>query len=157
MAVSARVGAVLCIDHGTRKSGFALADALRIAVRPLETWRGAGDSPALLEHVARLCDEWDVAAVVVGWPTGAGGAEAPRTAEVRSFCRRLAQRMPRIVPWIHDEHLSTKAAEDLLREAGIPRGQHRALRDSWSALVILRDWIASGEPHRTAPDPPTMG
>ncbi len=102
MALTARPGAVLCIDHGTRKSGFALADPLRIAVRPLETWRGPGDSPALLDHVARLCAEWDVALLVVGWPTGAGGAEAPRTREVRAFCRSLAQRLPHLSPWVHD-------------------------------------------------------
>lgn len=152
--MSTRARAVLCIDHGTRKSGLALADGLRIAVRPLATWHGAGDSPALIEHVASLCAEWDVTTLLVGWPTGPGGAELPRTAEVRAFCERLALRLPDLDRWVHDEHLSTKAAEELLREAGIPRREHRALRDSWSALVILRDWIASGEPRRAVPAAP---
>ena len=45
-----------------------------------------------------------------------------------------------------DERLSTKEAEALLRDAGHFGEERKARRDSWSALVILRDWIAAGEP-----------
>jgi putative holliday junction resolvase len=146
-------GAVLAIDHGAHKTGFAAADGLRIAVRPLEVWRGAGASDALLEHVLRLVAEREVRTVLVGWPCRPDGAPGPRALEVGAFLTRLAGRLPGVELLIHDERLSTKAAEELLREAGIPRRKHRELRDSWSALVVLRDWIASGEP-RVAPPPP---
>jgi RNase H-fold protein (predicted Holliday junction resolvase) len=46
----------------------------------------------------------------------------------------------------YDERLTTKAAEDLLREMGVAPSERRRLKDSYSALVLLRDWIASGEP-----------
>jgi len=46
----------------------------------------------------------------------------------------------------HDERLSTKSAEELLRETDLSPEERRARRDSISALVILRDWIAAGEP-----------
>ena len=40
-----------------------------------------------------------------------------------------------------DERLSTKEAEELLRDAGHRGREARQMRDSWSALVILRDWL----------------
>ena len=36
--------------------------------------------------------------------------------------------------------------EDLLHEAGFHGDDMKARRDSWSALVLLRDWIETGEP-----------
>lgn len=151
-AASATPGPVLAVDHGSRKCGFAAADPLRIAVRPLEAWRGGGTSAELLEQVAHLVARHEARTVLVGWPSRPDGSAGPRAAEVRAFCERLVARLPSVEVLVHDERLSTKAAEDLLREAGIPRHRHRELRDSWSALVVLRDWIEAGEP-RTPPPP----
>lgn len=151
MSGQARPGAVLAIDHGEKKTGFAGADPLRIAVRPLSVWRGAGHSPELLAEIARQVHERDVRTVLVGWPVRADGGEGPRAKEVRAFCERLGAHLPALELFVHDERLSTRGAEDLLREAGIPRLRQRELRDAWSALVVLRDWIASGEPATRLP------
>jgi putative Holliday junction resolvase len=136
----------IAIDHGTRRTGFAVADPLRITAVPLATWRGAGDAPELLEHIDGLLAERDVGTLVVGLPLDMDGGEGPRAAEVRVFALRLARRFPalEVVTW--DERLTTKEAEALMSEAGVARRDRRAERDAWSALVILRDWIASGEP-----------
>jgi len=139
-----RAGAVIAIDHGTKKSGFAVADALRITTEPLEPFRGPGDSAALLDHVAGLLAERDVSTLLVGLPRLASGDEGLRAADVRAFAARLAARFPGVDVVLHDEHLTTKAAEDLLREAGHRGLAARARRDSWSALVLLRDWLAAG-------------
>jgi putative Holliday junction resolvase len=138
--------AVLAIDHGTQRTGFAAVDALRIAALPLDAYAGDGAGPALLEHVAGLAAERSVRVLLVGLPRRADGSEGQRAADVRAFAARLAQRLPACALVFHDEHLTTKAAEELLREAGAPRAQWKARRDSLSALVLLRDWLASGEP-----------
>ena len=49
--------AVLAVDHGTKKTGFASTDALRTAEWPLECWHGPGDSEELIEHIATLVAE----------------------------------------------------------------------------------------------------
>ena len=146
MNKAARPGAVLAIDHGSKRAGFAVSDALRISSQALESWRSHPAQPALLEHVAALLRERDVGIILVGLPLNMDGSEGPRTAEVRSFVRELAARFPDLEVIAHDERLSTKAAEDMLREAGHHGAARRARRDSWSALVILQDWIACGEP-----------
>lgn len=137
-----RPGAVIAIDHGTKRTGFAVADALRIATEPLETFRGAGDSPQLLQHIARLLDERDVEVFVVGMPFNMDGTLGPRGADVERFIARLTARFPDVRIAAHDERLTTKAAEELGRELGFHGAALRARRDSLSALVLLRDWLA---------------
>jgi putative Holliday junction resolvase len=142
----ARAGAVIAIDHGTKRTGFAVADPLRITIQPIGNFEGPGSGRELIDHIASLVGERDVAVFLVGLPQHADGSLGARALEVGAFIERLRARFSSIEVIPYDEHLSTKAAEDLLREAGF-HGQHRkARRDSWSALVILRDWIAAGEP-----------
>lgn len=144
--MSARRRAVIAIDHGTKRCGFAVVDALRIAVHALEPYRGPGDASGLFDALARLLAERDVEAFLVGMPFNMDGSAGPRAAEVQRFAAQLARRFPgvRVIPY--DERLTTKAAEELLREAGHRGADARARRDSWSALVLLRDWLESGEP-----------
>ena len=139
-------GAVLAIDHGTKRTGFAVVDALRIASHALDPYHGPGDGNELLDHIARMLGERDVRMFLLGLPVNMDGTEGPRAAEVRAFAARLAQRFPRIPVRMWNETLTTKAAEELLRESGHRGKDARARRDSWSALVLLRDWIESGEP-----------
>jgi putative Holliday junction resolvase len=139
-------GAILAIDHGTKRTGFAVADALRITAQALDVWEMGSSRRSLLDHVAQLLAERSVATIVVGLPLNMDGSEGGRAAQVKAFARELAVRFPELEIVAYDERLTTKAAEELLREAG-HHGQARKIRrDSWSALVILRDWIDSGEP-----------
>lgn len=136
----------MAIDHGSLKSGFASADALRIAVAPLAPVRARGDGPELLEHVARLAHERELNTILIGLPLDRDGAETAQCAQVRAFAERLAARLPNIEFVFWNEHLTTQAARDLLVDEGLPLARRKELRDSYSALVLLRDWIGAGEP-----------
>lgn len=137
------IGSVLAIDHGTKRTGFAVTDGLRIATTVLETCQAGGLAPELLDHIDGLFEERDIRVFLVGMPTNMDGTEGPRAAEVREFMSALHTRFPRIALTTQDERLSSKEAEELMREAGHPPKDRRALRDGFSALVILRDWLRS--------------
>lgn len=137
---------VLAVDHGSKKSGFAASDPLRIATRALGVFRGAGDGPELVEYTARLVQEHDADTLVVGWPVHADGTEGARCEQVRRFVTRLRERLPGVRLVLHAEHLTTREAEGLMAERGLSRRAAREARDAWAALVLLRDWIESGEP-----------
>jgi putative Holliday junction resolvase len=141
----AQRGGVLAIDHGAKRTGFAVADPLRIVVQPLDVWHGDGASDALLDEIARLLGERDVATLLVGLPLNMDGSEGGQAAAARAFARRLAERFAplEVVTW--DERLTTHEALDLLRQAGHHGAARKARRDAWSAWVLLRDWIESGE------------
>lgn len=142
----------LAIDLGTKRTGFASTDALRIATRPLEVWSGAGGEEALIEHTARLVDEFGARTLVVGLPYNMDGSLGPRARATVAFMHALAARLPRVAVVARDERLTTKEAEELLREAGHHGEARKARRDSWSALVLLRDWIEAGEPLEPLPE-----
>jgi putative holliday junction resolvase len=144
--VSARKLSALGIDHGERRCGFAVADPLRLSTTPLAAWRDDANGPPLLEHIAALLAERDVGTFVIGLPYNMDGSEGSRSAEVRAFAALLAKRFPAIALVFVDERLSTKVAEDLMRDARIPPRERKAHKDGFSALVLLRDWIEAGEP-----------
>ena len=139
-----RKGAVIAIDHGTKSTGFAVTDALRASLQPLAPFRGG--RAELLDHIEELAGERDVEAFVVGLPLNMRGDEGPRAKDVRGFLAELAARFPLVRVVALDERLTTKAGEELLREQGVRGARARELRDSASAVVLLRDWLASGEP-----------
>ena len=136
----------LAIDHGERRCGFAVADPLRLATTPLVAWRDDANGPALLDFIAALLAQRDVGAFVIGLPYNMDGSEGSRAAQVRTFAALLAARFPRVPIAFVDERLSTKAGEDLMRDAAISPRDRKAHKDSFSALVLLRDWIEAGEP-----------
>ncbi len=145
------MGVVLAIDHGTKKTGFAVAPGIpgmRLLTEPLDVAHVAGDE--LLEHVAALCAERDVERILIGLPMDMDGGETGRAKEVRAFGSELAAFLGErklaapISYW--DERLSTREADALLVAAGHTGEERKKRRDSWSALVVLRDWIEAGEP-----------
>ena len=135
---------ILAIDHGTKRTGFAVADALRITVAPLSAYHGAGDGEGLLEHVAGLAEERELETILVGEPLNMDGSPGSRAVDVAKFVARLRERLPALEVTLVDERLTTKEAEARLAEAG-HHGQARvARRDSWSAAILLEDWIRAG-------------
>lgn len=137
-------GSLIGIDHGTKRTGFAVADPLRITCGPLENFEG--EPGELLDHIATLLEERTVATFVIGLPLNMDGSEGPRSAEVRAFGAKLSERFSGIQVAYQDERLSSKVAEELLRDGGYRQRDRKANRDGMSAFVILRDWIEAGEP-----------
>ena len=137
------MGVVIAIDHGTKKTGFAVADGMRIITEPLDVFHGTGDD--LLGHIAGLCEERDVERFVIGMPYDMDGTESGRAAEVRTFGEELTAYLGTkfgVIPITYqDERLSTKEADALLVEAGYTGEARKIRRDSWSALVFLREWL----------------
>ena len=140
---SIRKGA-LGVDHGSKRTGFAATDPLRLVVTPLEAPEG-GD-PAALKELAKLLDERDISHLVVGYPWNMDGTKGGRAAEVDRFILEVEARFPELVIVRQDERLSTKEAEERLREAGYHGKDRKVRRDPWSAMVLLEDWIRDGEP-----------
>jgi putative Holliday junction resolvase len=136
-------GGVLAIDYGERKCGFASTDALHLAREPLDGLRHDGDEERLLAHLARLLGERDVARIVLGKPLHMDGTPGARAAATAAFAARLRARFPalEVIEW--DERLTSKEAEERLRAAGRRGRAIKAERDSWSALVLLEDWLAA--------------
>lgn len=99
----------------------------------------------MLDQVARLVAEHGAGIVVVGMPYNMDGTVGGRGKDVEGFVGRLRERMPEVRVVTHDERLSSREADELLKEAGLFGEARKERRDSWSALVVLRDWIEQEE------------
>lgn len=132
------------MDHGSKRTGFAATDAERLLVTPLFAATG-GDAGAL-DALDQLLGERDVSHVVVGYPLHMDGTKGGRAKDVDRFIEALRTRRPSLIVVRQDERLSTKEAEERLREAGHFGAARKERRDAWSAAVLLEDWIAAGEP-----------
>jgi len=145
---------VLAIDHGERKTGIAYTDGARILTSALETLPHGGLEEELFEAIDGLVEERDVATFLVGLPLAPrarDGDPGERARSVQAFARKLDLRYPHCTVVLHDEHLTTKEAEARLSEAGYRGRERKARKDSWSALVLLEDWLAAGEPGSVRP------
>lgn len=134
----------LGFDFGQRRIGVAVGQALTGAARPLTTLACATPGAPDWERIGQLLQEWQPAALVVGVPRHADGADSALTAAAERFGRRLHGRFALPVHLI-DEQLSSHAAERELSERG--RGGRRLAKhkheiDSLAAAIILETWLA---------------
>jgi len=137
---------IVAIDPGQKKCGFAYADRLRIVKRALDPLRTEGDEALLFARIDDLLRERDVSTLLVGMPLHASGEMTEQGKLVSALVERLRARYAKLRVVAYDERLTTKEAESRLREAGYSGGEIRARKDSWAALVLLEDWVSSGEP-----------
>ncbi len=134
-------GRLLGLDVGTRRVGVAVSDPLGVAARPLTTVTRTSDGTDL-EHLAALAREYQVEGLVVGLPRHLDGREAELAAEVRAFAEKLAGRCGLPLAWA-EERLSSREAERVLAELGVPAAGRRRRRDEVAAALILTWYLES--------------
>lgn len=132
-------GRVLAIDMGSKRVGVAVSDELRLTVRtlpalPRTPWK------RLLSSLNELCEQLDVQSIVLGLPLRLDGAEGDAAQEVRRVAHnlRLTLKLPL---FFQDERLTSKDAEDSLRERGFRDIEISERVDSEAASIILKDFL----------------
>jgi putative transcription antitermination factor YqgF len=83
-----------------------------------------------------------VSRIVVGLPLNADGSEGRQAKRARDFAR-TAERVVGVPTELWDERLSTRAAEDIVREQGrnMKRARQRGELDAVAAAAILQDYL----------------
>jgi len=137
---------VLAVDFGERRIGIAVSDDGGEVVLPVGTVARRSDTQAARE-VAEAAREREVGRIVVGHPLGQGGAEGGMARRARNFAKRLSEQSGLPVA-LHDEGLTSHAADWNLADAGVRAGRRDALRDAEAAAVLLRDFLADEHARR---------
>jgi putative Holliday junction resolvase len=128
----------LGIDHGTKRVGLALSDALGVLARPLET------APArdAIRRIVEIARGENVETVVLGLPLRIDGTEGAAASRVRTFLTALRQRLPAGVEIVlRDESLTTMEAAEKLRAAGKRAKNQRDVIDQAAAVIILQEFL----------------
>ncbi len=129
----------LAIDVGTRRIGLAVSDPDEMIAQPLETLQ-VRNRKQVLEALSRLTSRLGVERVVVGLPLNMDGSEGEAARAARVFAQRVASALGVPVDTF-DERLTTVAAEETLREAGVRGAKRRAVVDRVAAAILLRSYL----------------
>ena len=132
-------GRLLALDLGTRRVGVAVSDELQLTAQPLPPLRRS-DWKTLLRQISELRHSFDAQGVVIGLPLRLDGTEGDAAQEARRIARNLSLSLP-VPVHLQDERLTSHAAEESLRAAGVTGRALNARVDSEAAAIILMDFI----------------
>lgn len=131
----------MALDLGRKRIGVAVCDELQMTARGLDVLTRS-TAEKLHQDVQKLIEDFDAAALVIGLPLNFDGTESAGAAEARQIADFLGERIS-IPVFLQDERLTSREAEEILREQGYNREQIKKLVDKEAAAVILRDFLAS--------------
>lgn len=128
----------LAFDFGEKRIGTAVGDTVTGTARPLATLTNG------LDGAVKLVAEWRPKALVVGLPLMEDGTEQRITHLTRAFARELETRT-KLPVHFSDERYSSRAADDLLREArasgAMARRVKKGDRDGLAAKIFLEQFL----------------
>ena len=136
---------VLALDIGQKRVGAAVSDALAISITrlkaiPRSNWKH------LLREVDQLIRNLDAKTLVIGLPLQLDGSAGEAAEEITSIAEKFAKSVE-VPVYLQDERLSSRQAEENLRDAGRRASEISEMVDSEAAAVILRDFLETGQ-HR---------
>ena len=133
------MGPIAAIDFGTKRTGVAITDPLRIVASGLETV----PTQELLPYLQQLCSTESVSILVVGEPKQKLGNASAVEEDILKFIEQFAQLCPEVTIHRFDERFTSKLAMRSLIDAGVgkKKRQNKALIDQISATIILQDYL----------------
>lgn len=127
------------LDVGEVRIGVAASDPTGTLASAREVLARRPEALAL-KAIARLVEEEEAEAIIVGLPRSLSGELHSQAALVQAFADQLRNAVS--VPvrfW--DERLSTVAAEREMRAAGAKRDRRKAMIDAVAAAIILQSYL----------------
>jgi putative holliday junction resolvase len=133
------MGRIMGIDYGSKRTGLAVTDPLKMIAQPLEMVYTA-DLKMYLDSY--LYDE-DVECFVVGMPTNLNGTDTDATQPVKQFIEALKNAYPNIPVNTIDERLTSHEAQQSIIASGAKKSQrqNKGLIDAVSAAIILQTYL----------------
>ncbi len=135
------MGRILAIDYGTRRTGIAVTDPLRIIAGALETV----PTHTLHTWLAQYLATESVDIIVVGHPTAMDGSPSETMAQIEPLVRKLRVDHPDKQVVMFDERFTSRLAQRAMIDGGVKKMARRdkALVDRLSATIILQGYLES--------------
>ena len=135
---------VLGIDLGTKRIGIAASDRSGTIASPLTVLQRCGSQGGDHRNIAKIVIEEEAVVIVVGLPLNMDGSEGKAAQSARAEVERMAT-VVGVPVYVHDERLTTVAADRVMMEQNMNAQARRKVVDKWAAAVILQAWLDSRE------------
>jgi putative Holliday junction resolvase len=130
---------ILALDYGSVRVGVALSDPLGFTAQAQETLNPRSKSE-LMQKLYDLIKNHEVETIVLGLPLNMDGSKGPKALEAELFAETLKQRFSLPVH-LWDERLTTRQAQNTLRETNTRTKGHKPKLDSLSATFLLQSFL----------------
>ena len=128
---------ILGLDFGEKRIGVAVSDPLGMMAHPV-AYVPAG--PDAISTIKGLCDELEIAEIMLGLPKKMDGTESTKAAEVRVFGDAVMAVTG--LPLVYrDERFSTVAVTRTLIDADMSRKKRKEVVDSQAAAFVLQGYL----------------
>lgn len=135
------MGRILAIDYGTKRTGIAVTDPLRIVPGGL----GTVPTHELSAYLSAYLSKEQVDIIVVGYATNMNGEDSASMRQIRPFVEKLRKQYPDKKVVMFDERFTSVIAQRSILESGIGKmaRRNKALVDKVSATIILESFMDS--------------
>lgn len=135
------MGRILAIDYGTKRTGLAVTDPLRIIATALETV----ETPRLLDYLKQYFVKEQVDEVVIGLPKQMDNNDSQTAPMVRQMVVKINQTFPDLPVKYVDERFTSKIAIRAMVDGGMKKKDRRDKQnvDKISATLILQSYLES--------------
>ena len=137
------MGRILAIDYGTKRTGLAVTDPLRIIASALTTV----ETKQLEKYLADYFSKNDVDIIVLGKPSQMNGAPSETMRYIEPLAGRLRHAYPDKRVVMYDERFTSVMAHRTILDSGIGKMARRdkALVDKVAATIILQSYMDSAK------------
>ena len=130
----------LGLDLGSRTLGVSVSDKMGFIASGLTIIRHQEEYDRLINEVEKLVNEYEIEAIVLGYPKNMNGTIGPKGELSLSFKEELEKKL-NIPVYLQDERLTTKSATDMLIEGNVSRKKRKEVIDSVAATIILQTYL----------------
>jgi len=133
------MGRILALDYGTKRTGIAVTDPLRIIATALETV----PTDTLLKFLQAYLQKEPVDEFVVGMPKTLRNEDSEIAPLVRAFVEELKKMFPDKPIHLADERFTSSMAQRAMIEGGMKKKdrQVKGNVDKISATIILQSFL----------------
>lgn len=133
------MGRILAIDYGTKRTGLAVTDELRLIASGLTTVK----TKELIPFLKRYFQQEEVELVLIGEPKQKDGTPSQSESYIQEFLVFFRQHFPDKPIKRVDERFTSKLAFQSMIASGLKKKQrqNKALVDEVSATIILQTYL----------------
>ena len=130
---------ILALDYGTKRTGIAVTDELKLIASGLTTVA----TSELLLFLEKYFSEENVELVLVGEPRRNDDSFSESETYIQEFLKKFAEKFPEMPVKRVDERYTSKMAFQTMIDSGLKKKQRRnkALVDEISATIILQSYL----------------
>jgi putative holliday junction resolvase len=135
------MGRILAIDYGTKRTGLAVTDPLRIIATALDTV----ETSNLIEFLKKYFQKEGVDEVGIGMPKQLNNLDSETAPAVRKFVELFKNTFPEKPISLADERFTSSMAHRTMIDGGMSK-KNRQVKgnvDKISATIILQSYMES--------------